>query len=244
MMNKFERALKRAAAGNPGSATRRVARLRDSSAIFIPPHGDQRSRIMRTTRARRAARRRRTTRRIPEARSSSPAPFRRRGALIFMGFHILRVAHSRISPWLFPYVRPGRPRDVLFRFSRNGASPAGYIVPIPPADSADARPLLQPCSPPVPLLFLFPVSVAAASPDPGCIGIPTPRSERSAPGCLYVPRPRAMRFPSSVFALRSGSSAESAVVGVDPVLFAGNVGKKERERERERERKEILSLGR
>jgi len=156
------------------------------------------------------------------------------GALIFMGFHILRVTHSRISPWLFPYVRPGRPHDVLFRFSRNGASPPGYIVPIPLADSVDARPLLQPSSRSSSLSFPRP-SVAAASrsrmhrnPDAAKreirSGMPLcPASSSDAISVVGFRR------------LRSDSPAESGVlVGVDPALF---VGKKKKRNSQSREMK-------
>lgn len=105
-----------------------------------------------------------------------------------MGFHILRVTHATLRLFLLAAPSPPsrrRLRDILFRFSSNGAS-ARY--------RSNPRRWIRSRSRVYGLLTLFfsrfrspALSLPRLSqlhPYPGCIGIPTQRSDRSAPVVL------------------------------------------------------------
>lgn len=110
----------------------------------------------------------------------------RHTAPVFMGFHILRVTHAIRS--FFSSLPPeASTRRIVPVFEKRRARPLSFQshrwIPSNPAAFT------------VPLLSSSPV-LSQLHPDPGCIGIPTQRSDRSALGCFHRRVSRTMRFSS------------------------------------------------
>lgn len=112
-----------------------------------------------------------------------------------MGFHILRVTHTARSFFSSPAPEASTRRIVpVFEKRRAGPlslqSRGGFLF--------EARPRLRPFFSPLP--FSSPSShpllpqPRVSRRDPGCIGIPTQQSDRSAPGCLYAGASRMTRL--------------------------------------------------
>lgn len=139
----------------------------------------------------------------------------RHTALIFMGFHILRVTHTRISRSFFPTL-PRRPstRRIVPVFEERRVLPLYRSNPV--ADSVDARPLLRPPSFTFFLCFsflLFSVSVAAASRSRMHRNPDVAKREigSGVPLCRFL-RQCDFRCTMLVVGFRSGSRAESSIL--------------------------------